>query len=158
MLSRTTRSGSTTCRRRTEHHAVDETHHGGVGADAERQREGDGEGEAGLPGEGAERVAQVLAQPGEAIAPAGALLAGAIDTDELIARGSEIAEASLGFGPRVGFAHARGAQVGDGLLEMKAELVVDLGRDVSRALVEPEEPAKRADHAVASSTRETARE
>ena len=96
--------------------------------------------------------------PAQPIAPAGAVFARAIDADEPVAGRGQVAEPALGFGPGVGFAHAGGAQLGHGLLEMKGELVVHLGRDVSAALVETEDSAEALDHAVASSTRETARE
>ena len=54
MLSRTELAEVDHVCRRTEHHAIDEAHHRGVGADAKGQRDGDGEGEAGLAREQAD--------------------------------------------------------------------------------------------------------
>ena len=87
-------------------------------------------------------VTQILAQSAQPVVPAGAILAGAVDADQPVAGGGQVAEPPLGFGLRVGFAHARGAQLGQGVFEVKAELVVDFGGDVGAAFVEPEEPAE----------------
>ena len=114
--------------RAAQHQPVEHAEDGGVGADAESDDQGHDDDEPRLGGEGPSRVAEVLAERLEAVAQPQPPLAPARRAHQTGARVGQRAEAPQRFGARLFGAEPPGFELARPLLEMRGDLLVDLGR------------------------------
>ena len=128
--------------------AVDEAEHRGIGADAEGDDQSHDRHHAGLGGERAPGVAHVLPQAVEPVAQAQAPLAAARCPQQTGARLGQRAEAAQRLGARRLGAQPLALEHPRALLEVRGDLLVDLGSHLAGAAqAEVEEAADAgADH------------
>src|SRR5262249_31321764 len=107
--------------------------------DAEREAEDRGDGERWRVPQRTQRESQVLQQVGHDFLAVRASCSALVDDDAGLTHRCHVAELPFGLGARVVESQAGGGEVADTLLDVKAELIVDVA--MRPAAQRPEEPS-----------------
>jgi hypothetical protein len=142
-------------RERAEHDRVHDGEDRRVRADPERQRQRRRNGEGRSTAQGAPSKAEVLCEIGHEFPPPLRLLLPSVVLDERVAHRRGVSELLQRFPARLVIGHAERDVAFDAHVDVEAQLIVDVRRDVRAGESEVSPPARNVAHASAGAARRT---